>query len=103
MAKADFTKLIGKRLSSAEILANLSNAVVEVITFNNMKYRGQWQSNGIMSATSTYQKGAENAREDNGTWSVSDDKLCRQWQQWLGGRHECLVRAYPVITHTHNI
>ncbi len=91
MANADFTKLIGKRLSSAEILAHLSDAVVEVVTFNNMKYRGQWQSNGIMSATSTYQKGNENAREDNGTWSVSDDKLCRQWQQWLGGRHECLV------------
>lgn len=104
MANADFTKLIGKRLSSAEILAHLSNAVVEVITFNNQKYRGRWRSNGTMSATSTYQKGNENATEDNGTWSVSDDKLCRQWQQWLGGRHECLVvtkdgsrlRAYDI-------
>ena len=104
MANVDFTKLIGKRLSSAEILAHLSDAVVEVITYNNMKYRGQWQSNGTMSATATHQKGSEVASADNGTWSVSDDKLCRQWKQWLGGRHECLfvtkdgstLRAYDI-------
>lgn len=104
MANADLTRLVGERLSSVEILAHLSNVAVEVVTFNNMTYLGQWHSNGTMSATSTYQKGSENATADSGTWSVSGDKLCRQWKQWLGGRHECFVvtkdgstlRAYDI-------
>lgn len=104
LANADLTKLMGERLSSEEILEHLSNAVVEVLTSNDLKYRGWWQSNGTMSGTATHQKGIENATADNGTWAVSDDKLCRQWQQWLGGRHECLIvtkdgsrlRAYDI-------
>ena len=104
MAKADFTKLTGERLSSEEILEHLSNTAVEGRNFNRLWYRGEWRSDGTMSGTVTDQKGIENAKADNGTWSVSDDKLCRQWQQWLGGRHECLVvikvgsklRAYDI-------
>ena len=103
MAKIDFTKLMGKRLSSEEILEHLSNAEVEVLTYNDLKYGGRWQSNGTMWGIAI-QKGIEIYTGDNGTWSVSGDKLCRQWQKWLGGRHECLVvtkdgsrlRAYDI-------
>ena len=30
---------------------------------------------------------------DVGTWTMEDDKLCRKWERWLGGRHECLIVA----------
>ena len=33
----------------------------------------------------------ESKSNDMGTWSVDDGKLCRQWEQWSGGRQECLI------------
>ncbi len=91
MAQASPGAFIGKRLSSAEITLYLSDRPVEGANSNGLKYKGVWASNGTMSATATLLHIIEIRRADFGTWTVSDNKLCRQWRYWSGGRRECLV------------
>ncbi len=91
MAQSNPESFIGKRLSSEEIALVLSDVSFEGINFNGMKYKGMLLSNGTMSADATFLNTIEIAPEDSGTWKVLDNKLCRQWQHWLGGRRECLV------------
>ena len=91
MAQAKSGSFIGKRLSSEEITFYLSDMSVEGANFNRLWYKGVWLSNGTMSANATLPGNIEITGADSGTWTVSDNKLCRQWRHWLGGRRECLV------------
>ncbi len=91
MAQASPGSFIGKRLSSEEITMYLSEMSVEGTNSNGLKYKGVWLSNGTLSATATLLHIIEITRTDSGTWTVSDNKLCRQWRHWLGGRRECLI------------
>ena len=91
MAQARPSSFIGKRLSSDEITMHLSDVSVEGTNSNGLKYKGAWLSNGTMSATATLLHIIEITPADSGTWAVSDNKLCRQWRHWSGGRWECLI------------
>lgn len=104
MAQAIPDSFVGRRLSSEEITAHLSDTSVEGTNSNGLKYIGIWLSNGTMSATATILHIIEIIPADSGTWIVSDNKLCRQWRHWMGHRRECLVvtkddqtiRAYDI-------
>ena len=104
MAQAIPGSFVGKRLYSEEITAHLSDKSVEGTNSNGLKYKGIWHSNGTMSAIATILHIIEITLADSGTWIVSDNKLCRQWRQWMGNRRECLfvtmedqtIRAYDI-------
>lgn len=91
-------KLIGERLSSEQITEILSERNVLGRNFNEMEYKGIWRSDGTMKAVATSLNDIERIQKDEGTWTVENGKLCRQWQRWSGGRHECLL-----VTQDENI
>lgn len=91
LAKKNTNLMIGNQISAAEIIALLSEASVIGRTQNRMKYKATWKSNGKIIGEAIYLGNIESKSNDMGTWSVEDGKLCRQWEQWSGGRQECLI------------
>ena len=91
LAKKSTKLMIGNRISAKEIIAHLSEASVIGRTQNRLKYKATWKSNGEIIGQAISLGNIESKSNDMGTWSVEDGKLCRQWEQWSGGRQECLV------------
>lgn len=104
MSQRGESRLIGDRMPSGVLVAELSNRRVVGMNYNGLEYRGIWLSDGTMRAESTQLNQIERIHADVGTWTVENGRLCRQWQHWSGGRRECLlatrerdtIRAYDV-------
>ena len=84
------TGLARKQLSSDEIRSYLSGSTTEGTTINGLRFVVKWSADGTMSGKAS-NSDAEINVTDNGTWWVEDDKLCRQWERWLGGEVYCAV------------
>ncbi len=88
--KASGADLVRKQLSSNEIRSYLAGSTVEGTTINGLRFVMKWSADGTMSGKAS-NSDAEINMTDNGTWWVEDDKLCRQWERWLGGEVYCAV------------
>lgn len=86
--------IVGEILSTDEIMFYISGSTVEATFFNGLRIIVEWSQDGTMSAKAgMWYDLVELGLTDKGSWSVKNDKLCRQWQQWARGKMDCLVVA----------
>ena len=91
LAKVSDGELKGERLSSSEISQYLGDRKLSGRNYNRISHKVIWDSNGTMRGEADTVNNIERRKTSIGKWSVQDGKLCRQWDNWMGGRHECLL------------
>jgi hypothetical protein len=68
---------------TAQELRNLAPGRYAVSIYGLVKMTINMQPGGGISGITSKQK------TDNGTWSVSGEKLCIRWNRWLKGKTRC--------------
>jgi hypothetical protein len=98
----------GAALTSPELQRLISGNELTAISIDKIEYRDSFRPDGTLYRSAQMVGSSPTSPQrlqyvtDGGTWSIEENKLCRQLSSWHGGRKSCAEvvrteRGYQVI------